>query len=411
MRIPTNQLYTRGLSAVLDAQRNLVNVQNQIARETRILTPADDPVGKAQVMGLDDRISQNEQFQRNSNLLKNRLERSESVYGNITTGLDRARVLMVQSGNGVYDDQDRRALAEELKGIRDEVLGLMNSQDENGDYLFSGFQKRTEPFSKNPVTGAYDYNGDDGRNQIQLSPSLRVTSLEPGSSAFQNIEANRTLRFADSNGATDNIKARVVDRGAFDTFHRAQYDKTQSADDNRIRLDFDGTNIEVFRINQTPVTSVAGPIPYTPGEPFEFEGIELEFEGDLAAGDSVELRLGEPTQNVVTTIDNFIDVLERGGFSSDMFQGTLDDALENMDRGQAQLAATRAQIGGRLQVLDNAFNNNKDQEITNKETRSKISDVDYSEAMTELTKQDVSLQAAQATFTRITRLSLFDFIR
>ncbi|RTE86155.1 MULTISPECIES: flagellar hook-associated protein FlgL [Gammaproteobacteria] len=411
MRIPTNQLYSRGLDAVLDAQRKLVNVQNQIARETKILTPADDPVGKAQVMGLDDRISQNEQFQRNSNLLRNRLERSESVFSSITTGLDRARVLMVQSGNGVYDEQDRKALAEELKGIRDEVLGLMNSKDENGDYLFSGFQKRTESFSKNPVTGNYDYNGDDGRNQVQLSPSLRVTSLEPGSSAFQNVEANRTLRFADSTGGVSDINARVVDRDAFDSFHGAQYDKTQSPADNALRIDFDGTNIEVFRINQTPVTSVSGPTPYTPGEPMVFEGIELNLEGTLAAGDSIEVRLSEPTQNVVTTIDRFIETLETEGLTSDTFQSQLDDALENIDRGQSQLASTRAKIGGRLQVLENAFLTNADQEISNRETRSKIADVDYSEAMTELTKQDVSLQAAQATFTRITRLSLFDFIR
>lgn len=411
MRIPTNQLYTRGLDAVLDSQRQLVNVQNQLARETRILTPADDPVGKAQVMGLDDRISQNEQFQRNSNLLQNRLERSESVMSSITTGLDRARVLMVQSGNGVYDEQDRKALAAELKGIRDEVLGLMNSKDENGDYLFSGFQKRSESFSKNPVTGNYDYNGDDGRNQVQLSPSLRVTSLEPGSSAFQNVEANRTLRFSDSTGTVSDVDARVVDRGTFDAFHSAQYDKTQSPADNALRIDFDGTNIEVFRINQTPVTSVSGPTPYTPGEPLQFEGIELDLDGDFAAGDSIEVRLNEPTQNVVTTIDRFIETLESEGMSNETFQAQLNDSLENMDRGQAQLASTRAQIGGRLQVLQNSLLTNADQEISNRETRSKISDVDYAEAMTELTKQDVSLQAAQATFTRITRLSLFDFIR
>src|SRR5690554_3469326 len=158
MRIPTNQIYNQGLSAVLASQKKLMNVQNQLARETKILTPADDPVGKAQVIGLDDRIAQNEQFQRNATLLKNRLQRSDSIYSNITTTLDRARMLMVQAGNGVYDSQDRRALSEEFIGIRDEILGQMNSQDENGDYLFAGFQKQVEPFTRNPVTRAFEYN-------------------------------------------------------------------------------------------------------------------------------------------------------------------------------------------------------------------------------------------------------------
>lgn len=411
MRIPTSQIYDRGLNSVLDAQRKLLHVQNQIASETRILTPADDPVGKAQTLGLDDKISQNEQFQRNSNLLKNRLQRTDSIYSSITIGLDRARMLMIQSGNGVYDDQDHRALAAELSGIRDEMESLMNSQDENGDYLFSGFQKRTEPFSKDPVTGTYNYNGDDGRNQVQLSPALRVTSVEPGSSAFQNVEANRTIKFSDSTGGVTGIDARVTDRAAFDAFHGSQYNKTQAPDLNELRFDFDGTNINVHRINAPGDPLVAGPIPYTAGEPLNFNGIEIEFSGNFAAGDSVEVRLSEPTQNVLTTLDTFIDALEKGGLSGDMFEEQLTNALENMDRAQERLSSVRAQTGGRLNVLENSFKNNMDLEISNRDTRSKISDVDYSEAMTELTKQDILLQAAQATFTRITRLSLFDFIR
>lgn len=405
MRIPTSQIYNRGLHSVLEAQRKLLHVENQIASETRILTPADDPVGKAQTLGLDDKISQNEQFQRNANLLKNRLQRTDSIYGSITTGLDRARMLMVQSGNGIFDDQDHRALAAELSGIRDEMLSLMNSQDENGDYLFSGFQKRTEPFSKDPVTGNYNYNGDDGRNQIQLSPALRVTSVEPGSAAFQNIPANKTLKFADSNGGVSGIDARVTDRAAFDAFHASQYNITLAPELNELRFELDATGTQIT------VTPAGITLPYTQGEPLNFNGIEVNFRGDFGPGEHVDVRLSEPTQNVVTTLDQFIQALEKGNMSSDMFEEHLTNALENMDRAQERLSSTRAQTGGRLNVLENAFKNNLDLEISNRGTRSKISDVDYSEAMTEFTKQDVSLQAAQAVFTRITRLSLFDFIR
>lgn len=411
MRIPTSQIYDRGLSSVLSAQKKLLHVQNQIASETRILTAADDPVGMAQTLGLDDKISQNEQFQRNANLLKNRLQRTESVYANMTTGLDRARVLMLQAGNGVMDAQDKRALAAELEGIRDEMLNLMNSQDENGDYLFSGFQKRTEPFSKDPVTGDYIYNGDDGRNQIQLSPALRVTSVEPGSAAFQNVPANKTLHYAGTTGNVQGVDVQVTNTADFEAFHQAQYDKTQSPSSNTLRLEFDGSQMTVHRANVAGDPVVAGPFPYTPGEPIRFEGLEIHTNGTLNAGESLEVRLSEPTQNVITTLDKFIDALQKGGLTGDLFEEQLTNALENMDRAQERLSSVRAQTGGRLNVLDNAFKNNLDLEISNRDTRSKISDVDYSEVMTELTKQDISLQAAQATFTRITRLSLFDFIR
>jgi flagellar hook-associated protein 3 FlgL len=49
-------------------------------------------------------------------------------------------------------------------------------------------------------------------------------------------------------------------------------------------------------------------------------------------------------------------------------------------------------------------------EISNKVARSNIDEVDYAEAVSELSRQETALQAAQATFSRVTGTSLFDFI-
>ena len=89
----------------------------------------------------------------------------------------------------------------------------------------------------------------------------------------------------------------------------------------------------------------------------------------------------------------------------------IDFGLADLDAAEVNLGSVRAKTGSRMNSAQTAILTNTDFEIANKDTRSKIQDVDYAEAMTELTKQDTALQAAQATFTRITRLSLFDYLR
>ena len=61
-------------------------------------------------------------------------------------------------------------------------------------------------------------------------------------------------------------------------------------------------------------------------------------------------------------------------------------------------------------MAQSVFASNLDLEISNKTARANIEDVDYAEAVSELSKQETALQAAQATFAKVTGLSLFDYI-
>ncbi|TMO59439.1 flagellin, partial [Pseudoalteromonas aurantia] len=46
----------------------------------------------------------------------------------------------------------------------------------------------------------------------------------------------------------------------------------------------------------------------------------------------------------------------------------------------------------------------------NKEAKADLVEVDMAEAVTELTRHETALQASQATFNRLSNLSLFDYI-
>lgn len=406
MRLSTNQIYDRGLSSVMDRQQKLVKVQDQLARETKILTPADDPAGKAQALALTDRIKQNQQFQKNADMVINDLSRQDSVMSNITTSLFKAKELFVYAGNGALSFDDRQSLALEISVLRDNVLDMMNAQKENGDYLFSGYQTEVQPFVYDAETGMYQYRGDNGNKQVQVTSSLQLQSSTSGAEAFQQTPVQLKARVGNATGDINGGSTYVADRGTWDAFHRANYDKT-NPDNNLYSVEFNGGDYTVLDAAGNAVATGA----HTPGEPVEFNGMQLSIEGDATDGSSIEFRLSPPQQNIATVLNDMVNLLNDPQINEAQLAQGIEFALADLGAAETSVGNVRAQTGSRLNSANTAVMTNFDFEIANKETRSKIQDVDYAEAMTELMKQDTALQAAQATFTRITRLSLFDYLR
>lgn len=412
MRLSTNMIYERGLSSVTDRQQQLVKVQDQLAKETKILTPADDPAGKAQSVALTDRIKQNEQFQKNADMVINDLSRQESVLANITESMFRAKELFVQAGNGALDPTDRASIALEIDVLRDNALNMMNAQNENGDYLFSGFQSEVKPFTLDPVTGEYRYNGDNGSKQVQITSSQRVPSSTDGSEAFEQTPSELRARVGQVGGDVTGARTVISDRTMWNDYHQANYDKSNPEYNvYTVRVE-DGNKYFISRLD--PATNapddIVGPIAYPPGEPISFEGMEITLQGMPDTG-TAEFSLSRPKQNIATILNDMSNLLKDPEVGSAELAQSIEFALSDLDSAEVSLGSVRAKTGSRINSAETALMTNMDFEIANKETRSKIQDVDYAEAMTELTKQDTALQAAQATFTRITRLSLFDYLR
>ena len=75
------------------------------------------------------------------------------------------------------------------------------------------------------------------------------------------------------------------------------------------------------------------------------------------------------------------------------------------------LALYMAHVGGRINEVDRQFDVLSDTKIRFADMLSKAEDLDYAKAVTELTAEMLSLEAGQASFAKITQLSLFDYIR
>ncbi|MFJ2464782.1 flagellar hook-associated protein 3 [Pseudomonas sp. NPDC087615] len=184
MRISTSQFYE---SSAANYQKNFANVvksSEEASSLIRVNTAADDPVGASRLLQLGQQASMLDQYEANATTIKGTLGTTESVMTSITNVLQRARELAVGAGNAGYTDADRQANASELGQIEEQLLSLMNSQDENGKYIFAGSKGDTVPFTRND-DGTYSYNGDQVTLDLAIGDTMKMATNTTGWEAFQ----------------------------------------------------------------------------------------------------------------------------------------------------------------------------------------------------------------------------------
>src|SRR5690606_19488348 len=131
----------------------------------------------------------------------NSLAQEEVTLNSVNTILLRVRELAGQAGNGALSADDRTAIAAELGEREDELLSLMNTRNARGEYLFSGFQGKTQPFVRG-ADGSYSYEGDEGQRKLQIASSLSIAISDSGKAVFENVtNAGRYRSAVDSSGA------------------------------------------------------------------------------------------------------------------------------------------------------------------------------------------------------------------
>lgn len=184
MRISTAQFYE---SSAANYQKNFSNVvksSEEASSLVRLNTAADDPVGASRLLQLGQQASLLSQYATNSTSIKASLGQTESVLTSITSVLARAQELASGAGNAGYTDADRKANASELGQIEEQLLSLMNTQDENGKYIFAGSKGDTVPFTRNS-DGTYSYNGDQTTLKLPIGDTMSMATNTTGWEAFQ----------------------------------------------------------------------------------------------------------------------------------------------------------------------------------------------------------------------------------
>ncbi|AIG05437.1 flagellar hook-associated protein FlgL [Pseudomonas fluorescens] len=195
MRISTEQYFNTTTARYTNNFSNVTKTQQQIDSGVRIQTAADDPVGAARLLLLQQQQDMLGQYAGNIGSMKNSLNSEESVLASIDTALARAGELSLKvagKGGGGISDDDRKAVAAEIGEIEKQVLSLLNSKDSSGHYLFAGGKSDTPPYARNS-DGTYSYQGDETPLSLKVSDTLSMVVNDTGKSILEGtVNAGRT---------------------------------------------------------------------------------------------------------------------------------------------------------------------------------------------------------------------------
>ena len=450
MRISTSQIYDAGSSNILRNQSDVLKTYNQISSGRRILTPADDPVAAAQALVVTQSQAVTAQHVANQSNATSQLGMVDNKLSSLVGLLQSVRSRVVQSGNTLLSASDRQSIAADVESSLSEMLGIANSDNGSGDFLFSGYKGGVRPFatdaSQNAISSATTspvaYYGDDGERLLQVSSSRQMEISVPGSDVFMNVQ-NGNGTFTTGTGgnlalppvlpvppakAPNNLGTATVDAGS--VLDPGKWNAAGNPKDFLVQFSVttnaNGSKSTTYQLYDTsgaaPVALLAAPQSYTTGQSIPLQkttapaadfGASIVVQGQPENGDSLTISPSQ-NQSVFQTLQNLIGIMRAPvgttTYTSTQYSNDLAGQLTNIDQAVNSIGQVQATVGTRMRELDSLGTASSDLALQYSTTLSNLQDLDYNKALSDYSKQQVSLEAAQKAFVQISGLSLFKFL-
>lgn len=183
MRISTQQYFDTSASKYQNNYSSVVKAQEQASSGVRVQTAGDDPVAAQRLLMLQQQKDMLAQSSGNISSLKSSLTNEQSILDALDKAMQAGKQLALRAG-GVTSDADRKSISVEVGALEEQVLGLLNSKDAAGNYLFSGSKTQTPPYSRNS-DGTYSYQGDENELSLQVSETLTVRTGDTGKTILE----------------------------------------------------------------------------------------------------------------------------------------------------------------------------------------------------------------------------------
>ncbi|MCG6199779.1 flagellar hook-associated protein FlgL [Psychromonas antarctica] len=211
MRISTQVFYQRNTESVMSQQTKLSQQNIHLSTQKRVIHGSDDAVAISTIQRLKQDLSVGAQYIKNGEMAETANALEETSLSQVTNILQRTRELLVTSGNDTYNAENREAIAKELEGLREELMGVANTKDGNSQYIFAGYEVDTKPFQQNEF-GSIDYYGDGGDRSYKVGAGVLVQGNDSGNAIFTDIaEGNGTFV---SEGNINNTGSGVINEAS-----------------------------------------------------------------------------------------------------------------------------------------------------------------------------------------------------
>lgn len=403
MRISTHSFYELNLNAISSQQQSLFRVQQQLATNSKFLTAADDPVAAARSLGVSQTLSESSQYATSRERATLQLGREENALDSVKDVLQRIKTLTVNAGNGTMSDADRASLATEIQGNLDSLVGLANTDDGNGQFLFAGFKSGNAPFAV-VAGGGIQYLGDQGQRLMQVDAARQMSTSDDGRTIFQTVQAG--AGYVASAGAANTGTGVFGSVGVLDATN-ADYGKD-------FTISFAAGVYTVATQATPPVTVATGP--FVDGTPISFGGMNISIKGTPADGDTFEVSTAKNAgTDIFASINELVAALktplEGGGPTAQAkLLNALSTANVKVTNAHDNVLTVLSSVGSRMNELDSLDDGGASRKLMDEGYLSQIQDLDPVAAIAEFYQRQTSLQAAQLTFAKLSSIALFNYL-
>jgi len=430
IRTGSANTYDNAVRNITSRQSALSSLQENLTSGKKIVRPSDDPTGAANAERALTRISRIATDQRALESQRNAITQAEGTLGDVTDALQRFRELVVNAGNGVHSSAERRSIAIELQGLRDEIFSMANKKDTNGLPLFSALGSALTPFV-GPQAKAPDYTfkGLPGQS---ASDDVAIPFALDGDSAFMHQPArdqvfnatvtNTTdgLISTDRSLITDNVvmtssatvSAKAAAAAAVAPPNNVPYPSYTVAFTAVDSTTVPGTTTVTYTTTEVPPVP-GGIAPVTVSYPTgtsitvtSVPGLSFKITGTPKVNDTITI---DSSPSVFSVLDDAIKDIG-GAANNNGATQAVSQALHNIDISMGRVSAIRGQAGDLLNRADRISSNQEKRSIQLESDRSRAEDLDMVKGISDFNNQQTGYSAALQTYASIQKLSLFNFI-
>lgn len=383
-RITFNQMSNNVRQHIYDNYTKLDKTSQQLASGRRITRPSDDPVGVGNALEIRTNLSQLKQYDRNINDGLSYLATVDSVMQGSNNLLHSVRERALQAGNDTLNAENRRQIWEEARVTLDQMVSMANTTFK-GEYVFAGTQTSSSPYEI--VPGHDNING-------------QLTALTVGT-PIQLVD----LDITDAATVTGNPNARLIIPGSVSI-----NGYTEGTD---YTVDYTRGTITFAAPGATAIAEAS-----TGGFDVNFEWVrrnEKDLDGNIyrEVAENTVARLNTTASDVYGSDDqdsawsSMITLLE--GLHLD--EGTtIRESIGGIDRALDRQLKAQAQNGARVNQLEATRERSENMSLSLTDLQSQIEDVDFAEAVTQMSMQQAVYDASLQVSARAIQSTLLNFL-
>ena len=420
MTIGTTRFFGNNSELFSKLNTELQSLQTQAGTGKAELKLANNIEDISKLSAAEEKKSETNQLLSNSQRAQADLEVMDVAFERLQNLLVRLQELAVESSNDTLTPDERERFVIEASMIKSELIDVANQKDNFDNSLFGGVSGAEKPFQQD-ANGKVNYSGSSLAKEIQVTPGLAVRQNFSGLEVFQKIERSdddfsvfevvddliESLKIDLNSGKSSNLFASSQSATIVlpNSGPKANLSFTIEAGEKTINVSQDifGNDFSVIATainSQTAETGLTANFNgnnelVLTGNINELKISEFEYRGDAVV---------DPSIQVVNPSDGTIkENIAEKDLQSEIIRSKITDAFEHFatKRSEVSAAARRAQ---------SAEVSAQDILLVLEEDISEIKDADLATILTQLEFLMTQKDAAQATFTRVTSKSLFDFL-